>query len=84
MVWLQSSQRATCPPRAAVRQLSMADITFIWAKAHVAGVGLTPSGAVVAEDVRDLQSRPSHDVLRVMPAASPAVASAAPADRAGW
>src|SRR5262249_36786478 len=27
----QSSQRATCPPRAAVRQLSMALITFIWA-----------------------------------------------------
>ena len=24
------SQRATCPPSAAVRQLSMADITFIW------------------------------------------------------
>ena len=24
------SQRATCPPRAAVRQLSMADITFSW------------------------------------------------------
>jgi hypothetical protein len=24
------SQRATCPPRAAVRQLSMADITFTW------------------------------------------------------
>ena len=25
-----SSQRATCPPRAAVRQLSMADMTFSW------------------------------------------------------
>ena len=32
MVWAQSSQRATCPPRAAVRQLSMAHITFIWAR----------------------------------------------------
>src|SRR6185295_7593096 len=32
VVWLQSSQRATCPPRAAVRQLSMALITFIWAR----------------------------------------------------
>ena len=30
-------------------------------KAHVAAVGLTPSGTVVAEDVRDLQSWPSHD-----------------------
>ena len=28
----QSSQRATCPPRAAVRQLSMALITFSWAR----------------------------------------------------
>src|SRR6266851_3866239 len=27
-VWAQSSQRATWPPRAAVRQLSIADITF--------------------------------------------------------
>src|SRR3981189_195851 len=26
------SQRATCPPRAAVRQLSMADMTFNWAR----------------------------------------------------
>src|SRR5450432_1823878 len=31
-IWLcaHSSQRATCPPRAAVRQLSIADITFNW------------------------------------------------------
>ena len=61
MVWLQSSQRATCPPRAAVRQLSMALITFIWAKAHVTGIGVTPSGTVVAEDIRDLQSWTGHD-----------------------
>ena len=26
------SQRATCPPRAAVRQLSIADITFNWSR----------------------------------------------------
>src|SRR5713226_280132 len=26
------SQRATCPPRAAVRQLSMADMTFNWSR----------------------------------------------------
>ena len=52
-------------------------------KAHVAAVGLTPIGAVVAEDVRDLQSRPSHECL-AMPAASPSVASAAQAGRAGW
>ena len=30
-------------------------------EAHVAAVGLTPSGAVVAEDIRDLQSGPSHE-----------------------
>src|SRR6266851_3850756 len=30
MVCRHFSQRATCPPRAAVRQLSMADITFNW------------------------------------------------------
>src|ERR1700680_3856233 len=29
-VCMQSSQRATCPPRAAVRQLSMADMTLSW------------------------------------------------------
>jgi hypothetical protein len=28
----QSSQRATWPPSAAVRQRSMADITFIWSR----------------------------------------------------
>src|SRR5437899_12481776 len=31
-VCAQSSQRATCPPSAAVRQLSMADMTFNWAR----------------------------------------------------
>src|SRR3979411_2150025 len=31
-VWAQPSQRATCPPSAAVRQRSMADITFIWSR----------------------------------------------------
>ena len=30
MVWAQSSQRATCPPSAAVRQFSIADITLSW------------------------------------------------------
>jgi hypothetical protein len=29
-VCVHFSQRATCPPRAAVRQLSMADMTFNW------------------------------------------------------
>src|ERR1700675_1444049 len=29
-VWAQSSHRSTCPPSAAVRQLSMADMTLSW------------------------------------------------------
>jgi len=29
-LWAHVSQRATCPPRAAVRQLSIADITLSW------------------------------------------------------
>jgi len=29
-------------------------------EAHMAAVGLAPSGTVVAEDVRDLQNRPNH------------------------
>jgi hypothetical protein len=32
IVWAHSSQRSTCPPSAAVRQRSMADITFNWSK----------------------------------------------------
>jgi len=31
-VWAQFSQRSTCPPSAAVRQRSMADITFNWSR----------------------------------------------------
>ena len=54
------SQRATWPPSAAVRQRSMALITFNWSKADVSAVGFTPSGTVVAEDVRDLQTWPAH------------------------
>jgi hypothetical protein len=30
VVYVQSAQRATCPPRAAVRQLSIALITLSW------------------------------------------------------
>ena len=43
---------------------------FQLAEAHVAAVGITPSGTVIAEDVRDLQSWTEH-----APATSPAVAS---------
>ena len=33
-------------------------------EAHMAAVGLTPSGTVIAEDVRDLQSWSNHDRRR--------------------
>jgi hypothetical protein len=53
-------------------------------EAHVAAVGVTPSGPVVAEDVRDLQSGPYHE-SRATSAASPSLApGAAEADRGGW
>src|SRR3954469_12894874 len=39
------------------------------AEAHMAGVGHAPSGPVVAEDVRDLQSGTGHERWRAMPAA---------------
>src|SRR6516225_3712209 len=50
------------------------------AEAHVTAVGVTPSGPVVAEDIRDLQGWTGHGETGVMPAAPP---SAASADRAG-
>ena len=51
----QSSQRSTWPPSAAVRQVSIADMTPSWAEAHVTGVGLAPRRPVGAKDVGDLQ-----------------------------
>src|SRR5271170_3722342 len=59
--WAQSSQRTTCPPRAAVRQFSIADIAFNWPRLTWAGVGLTPSLAMAAEGTRDLQGETSHE-----------------------
>jgi hypothetical protein len=54
-------------------------------KAHMAAIGLTPSGPVVAEDIRDLQSRPNHKRGPIMPvAACPSLTPAVAADRAGW
>src|SRR5450631_4621299 len=45
------------------------------AEAHVAAIGITPSGTVVAEDIRNLQSWTGH-----APATSPAVGLG----RASW
>ena len=53
-------------------------------EAHVAAIGLTPSGSVVAENVRDLQSGTAHERWVAMPEASPVVIPAPLADRAGW
>jgi hypothetical protein len=50
------SQRAMWPPSAAVRQRSIALITFNLVEARMAAVGLAPRGTVLAEDVRDLQN----------------------------
>src|SRR2546421_12723598 len=54
------SQRATWPPSAAVRQRSIALIHLQLVETDVSAVGFTPSGTVVAEDIRDLQSWPAH------------------------
>src|SRR6267143_997419 len=51
------SQRATCPPRAAVRQLSIADITFNCPRLTWPAFGFTPRRSMTAEDIRDLQCR---------------------------
>jgi hypothetical protein len=53
-------------------------------EAHMAAIGLTPSGTVVAEDICDLQSGTAHERWVVMPAASPVVSPAGLADQAGW
>ena len=58
------------------------------AEAHVAGVGAPPRRPVVAEDIRDLQSRTGHGRGPFRPAAAPWLSSspsyaARPASRAG-
>ena len=55
MVCEQFSQRSTCPPSAAVRQRSIADITFNWSRLTWPALAATPRRSVVAEYIRDLQ-----------------------------
>ena len=51
----RSSQRATCPPRAAVRQFSIADMTFNWSRLTWPALAWRHAGPVGAEDIRDLE-----------------------------
>ena len=44
VVYVQSAQRATCPPRAAVRQFSIADITFNWPRLTWPALALRHAG----------------------------------------
>src|SRR5450756_2682208 len=43
-VWAQSSHCSTCPPRAAVRQLSMADMTLSWPRLTWPALALRHAG----------------------------------------
>jgi hypothetical protein len=52
-------------------------------EAHVAAIGLTPSGTVVAEDIRDLQSGTHAERWAAMPAASLVASPEGLTDRAG-
>jgi hypothetical protein len=54
------SQRSTCAPSAAVRQRSIADITFNLVEVHTVGIGLAPRRTMAAEDIRDLQRQARH------------------------
>src|SRR5271167_4350422 len=59
-VWVQFSQRSTCPPSAAVRQRSIAVITFNWPRLTCPALAERHAAPVVAEDIRDLQLRTEH------------------------
>src|ERR1700746_2682580 len=54
-VWPHASQRSTCPPSVAVRQLSMADMTLSWPRLTWPALGDAPCRSVIAEDIRNLQ-----------------------------
>ena len=59
----QSSQRATWPPSAAVRQVSIADITFIWSRLTWPALALRHAGpwarkiSATSKDGRDTRAR---------------------------
>jgi hypothetical protein len=57
-VWAQSSQRATWPPSAAVRQFPIAD--FNWPRLTWPALASRQARAMGAEDIRDLQDGTRH------------------------
>src|SRR6185312_12740189 len=59
-VCAQSSQRATWPPSATVRQRSMADITFNWSRLTRPALARRQAAPWPREDIRDLQRRTGH------------------------
>src|SRR5208337_4083617 len=59
--WAQSSQRATCPPRAAVRQLSIADITFNWPRLTWPALALRHAAPWSRKISATSKSRTPHD-----------------------
>src|SRR5277367_2859969 len=65
---------AACDMAAERRRAAVLDRRhhFQLAKAHMAGVGLTPSRAMVAEDIRDLQGETHHENGRQAGASLPA------------
>src|SRR5882757_8392623 len=74
-IWLcaHSSQRATCPPRAAVRQLSIADITFNWPRLTWPALARRHAGpwprkmSATSSDGRDTISRASGGRFGALP-----------------
>src|ERR1700746_1690192 len=67
---------AACDVAAERRRAAAFDCThhLELVEAHMAAVGLTPRGTVIAEDVRDLQSWSNHDGGAMAPAASSCLA----------
>ena len=59
-MWAQSSQRSTWPPSAAVRQRSIADMTFSWARLTWPALAGRQRGPMATKDVRDLQLWAAH------------------------
>ena len=82
-LWPQSSQRSTWPPSAAVRQLSIADMTLSWPRLTCPALARRQAGAMATEDVRDLQRWARHAPPRFRRAVAASFELARDAGRAG-